>query len=397
MTEELWPLTIGLLWHSATSDNLGVGALTVSQIAIVENVARRMGFEARFVILGWRDPRPSYVTDDNVEVVGLRTRDLFRLSGGLHAQARRCDIVLDIGAGDSFADIYGSRRFAKLLLSKLVVVIAGRPLILSPQTIGPFRRWWTRLLARVVLNRARLVCTRDRLSTEHLAELGFHGQALEASDVALRLPFDAPPARPSGGPIRVGVNVSGLLFNGGYSKDNMFALASDYAQLVRELIGGLAARPDCEVHLVGHVISENQPVEDDQRVIEALAAEFPGVVAAPRFASPSEAKSYIARLDFFCGSRMHACIAAFSSGVPVTPLAYSRKFAGLFGSLGYDESIDLRSATAEAVAARVHDALGRLDAMRTRIAACREEGEVRIGRYEAALGAVLGEIRRTRP
>ena len=36
-------LTIGLLWHSAVSDNLGVGALTVSQIAIVEKVAAEIG------------------------------------------------------------------------------------------------------------------------------------------------------------------------------------------------------------------------------------------------------------------------------------------------------------------------------------------------------------------
>ena len=45
-------LTIGLLWHSAVSDNLGVGALTVSQIAIVEKVAAEIG-----VGRALRDPR----------------------------------------------------------------------------------------------------------------------------------------------------------------------------------------------------------------------------------------------------------------------------------------------------------------------------------------------------
>jgi polysaccharide pyruvyl transferase WcaK-like protein len=39
---------------------------------------------------------------------------------------------------------------------------------------------------------------------------------------------------------------------------------------------------------------------------------------------------------------MHACIAAFSSGVPVFPLAYSRKFNGLFGdTLLYNNFGDL--------------------------------------------------------
>jgi colanic acid/amylovoran biosynthesis protein len=56
------------------------------------------------------------------------------------------------------------------------------------------------------------------------------------------------------------------------------------------------------------------PVEDDHLVSMQLKSEFQDVVVAPRFDSPSAAKSYIAGMDYFCGSRMHACIAAFSSG-----------------------------------------------------------------------------------
>jgi len=37
---------------------------------------------------------------------------------------------------------------------------------------------------------------------------------------------------------------------------------------------------------------------------------------------------------------MHACIAAFSSGVVVVPMAYSRKFNGLFTSLNYTAVLD---------------------------------------------------------
>ena len=81
----------------------------------------------------------------------------------------------------------------------------------------------------------------------------------------------------------------------------------------------------CEVHLVSHVQSEIQEVEDDRRVASRLANDFPGVIASPLFNSPSEAKSYIAGMDYFVGARMHACMAAFSSGVPVTPMAYSRQ------------------------------------------------------------------------
>lgn len=381
-------LTIGLLGHSANSDNLGVGALTVAQIAIVEAAARRLGLPVRFIIFGWRDPRPPYVSGANIEILAFRARELLKPSG-MYRHLRRCDLVLDIGAGDSFADIYGAMRFMKILVPKLLTVAAGRPLILSPQTMGPFKRWWTRRLALHALARAREVFTRDTLSTRFLGEIGFRGTVKESTDVALRLPFAAPAAREPGR-VRVGINVSGLLFNGGYTRGNMFGLAADYPALMRALIGDMQAR-GAEVHLVGHVISVNHVVEDDYRVSETLAAEFPGTVLAPCFSSPSEAKHYIATLDFFMGARMHACIAAFSSGVPVVPMAYSRKFAGLFGTLGYDVTVDCRTETAEAIREKVAAGFDQRAALRARIADCVAEGERRLARYDAALDRCLAE------
>jgi len=107
----------------------------------------------------------------------------------------------------------------------------------------------------------------------------------------------------------------------------------------------------CEVHLVPHMIARFGPMagEDDYGACPALAQEFPGAVLAPAFASPSEAKSYIADLDFFIGARMHACIAAFLSGVPVVPIAYPRKFQGLFGTIGYTRTVDCTTQSADEI------------------------------------------------
>ena len=383
-------LTVGLLWHSATSDNLGVGALTVSQIAIVEDAARAAGIAVRFLILGWRDPRPSYIVAPNVERFDMGGRELTR-PGGLYAAARRCDLVLDIGAGDSFADIYGASRIQKMLLAKFTIHAARRPMILSPQTMGPFTRAWARAGALASIRRCRAVFTRDALSTAFLREIGFRGGIGEATDVAMRLPYAPPPPR-TDGPVRVGLNVSGLLMNGGYTGKNMFGLAADYPAVIREIVGWFAARPEVEPHLVGHVISETQPVEDDHRAGVVLAAEFPGVVLAPRFASPSEAKSYIAGMDFFMGARMHACIAAFSSGVPVIPMAYSRKFAGLFGTLGYERTVDCTSQEGAAIVAAVKEGYETRAALAAEVAEAFGEAEARLGIYQDVLRDTLAEL-----
>ena len=387
------PLTIGLMWHSAASDNLGVGALTVSQIHIVEDLATRLGRPVRFVILGWREAGRPYVTTPNVAPGRLRSRDLLNPFGFLPV-VRACDLVLDIGAGDSFSDIYGAKRFVKYILAKATVHLAGRPLVVSPQTIGPFQRPWVRALSFASLARSAAVFARDQLSIDFLQKAGFKGRVQLASDVALRLPYDPPAPRAASGAVKVGINISGLLMNGGYTKANMFGLTADYPALMRRLIRHFAALPGTEVHLVSHVISDVFPVEDDWRASAALVTELPPdlaarVILAPKFATPSEAKSYIAALDFFMGARMHACIAAFSSGVPVVPMAYSRKFAGLFDALGYPFTVDCTTDSAEAIEARILVLFQTRDRLAAEGKAALALGLTRLGAYEAELERLL--------
>ena len=143
---------------------------------------------------------------------------------------------------------------------------------------------------------------------------------------------------------------------------------------------------------MSHVISETQLVEDDYRASQALAAEFPGVILSPRFVSPSEAKSCIAGMDFFMGARMHACIAAFSSGVPVIPMAYSRKFAGLFGTLGYDRTVDCTSQEGPAIVAAVKEGYENRSALATEVAEAFGKAEARLAIYQNVLRDTLADL-----
>ena len=373
------------------SDNLGVGALTVAHMVILREIATGLGLDPQFRILGWRDPKPPYFTRDDIEIVQLRLRDFLK-KRGLYKAVRGCDIVLDIGAGDSFTDIYGRSRILKILAAQYIVLLAGKPLVLSPQTIGPFGKPWIRWLALNVMRRARAVATRDALSTAFAREMGFRGPLIEATDVALRLPYEAPAPRAAGEPVKVGINVSGLLFNGGHTRDNMFGLTVDYPALMRDVLRYFHGRGDCEIHLVSHVFSDSQPVEDDRCAIEILAAEFPGTIVAPAFPNPSMVKSYIAGMDFFTGARMHACIAAFSSGVPVLPMAYSRKFAGLFGTLGYGACADCKADSEEEVLAKLKTAFETRDDLRVEAATAFAAGLCRLRVYEDAVHNCLAEI-----
>ena len=72
---------------------------------------------------------------------------------------------------------------------------------------------------------------------------------------------------------------------------------------------------------------------------------------------------------------MHACIAAFSAGVPLVPLAYTRKATGLFRSLGYDTAVDLRTGSLEDAVRLVEDGLARREALATAAAGSRRAAE----------------------
>ncbi len=382
---------IGLLWHSDRSGNLGVGALTVGNIALVRGVAAEVGIDPRFVILGFNDAGVPYVDDAAVrfEPFGTRTAPAFARSIG------RLDCVLDIGAGDSFTDIYPTKRFAWIVLSKVAAILQGVPLVFSPQTIGPFLGGSAakRALGRAAfwtMRRARAVVTRDDRSRDAVRAAVPGVEPVYSVDVAFALPWT--PAAPVAGRRRIGLNVSGLLWRGGYTGRGEFNLGYDYRALMTGVIEALLARGDVTVELICHVNGYAASPDNDGTVADELAARYPALVRVPDFASPSAAKSYISGLDALVAARMHACIAAFSSGVPVVPISYSRKFEGLFGSLGYTRVVPWTGMDTETALAFVTAALAEPEALRREVAEGLTAVAARLDAYRAVLRAVLREV-----
>ncbi|MCT2398411.1 polysaccharide pyruvyl transferase family protein [Novosphingobium mangrovi (ex Huang et al. 2023)] len=386
---------IGLLWHSVSSGNLGVGALTLGNIAIVRQVAERMGLVPHFVVMSMRDGDAPALLKGEVEVFVIDSRAMLSPAGFWKAVGD-LDCVLDIGAGDSFAEIYGAKRFGFLWLTKMMAVARHVPLVLSPQTIGPFTSWGYRRLGAMALRNCDTVLSRDQQSLDVSRALAPRARNEMSVDVAFMLPHVDRSAERGGARLRVGVNASGLLYHQAESGNNRFGLSYDYAEFTRVLLERLCARDDVEVHLVPHATSKTDPTDDDNRLADRLAVDFPSVVRVPAFDGPSQAKSYISSLDFLVAGRMHACIGAYSAGTPVVPVAYSRKFSGLFGLLEYDHVLPM---TGMSVGDAVDFALRSLDE-RDRLAQAEREGMKKVDAlldvYRSALSDLFTETLRKR-
>jgi colanic acid/amylovoran biosynthesis protein len=376
---------VGLLWHSVDSENLGVGALTFSQIKLAERAAVITGLEIEFFLIGWGQDKITraapVIGSCQINFKRFSMRDL-----SLVRAVRSCDIVLDVGEGDSFSDIYGLKRLTYLIGSKIYVLALNKPLVMSPQTLGPFKGKIAAWFADRVMNRARVVCSRDRLSTEYFQSRTLSSRFHEAIDVAFALPFKK--REKSLGRVSIGLNVSGLLWAGGYSGKNQFGLTFDYRAMVERLVEFFIAQPDADLYLVSHVVPENRREEDDLHAAREIKSKFPSVKVVEKFDSPSDAKSFISGLDYFVGARMHACIAAFSSGVAVVPMAYSRKFRGLFSTLDYPYVADCFSDEAE----EVYELITRSFHERVDIAAKVAEGNAKANQRLDGYVALLADV-----
>ncbi len=264
--------------------------------------------------------------------------------------------VVDISGGDSFSDIYGFRRFFLGFLAKWLIIFSGKDLIMLPQTYGPFKRPISRCMARYILKKARAVYSRDKEGMECVRKL-LEGKQQEKIKLCPDVAFVLDPAKPkvidtgdfnkyrAADSMVVGLNISGLLFNGGYSQNNMFGLKVDYPELIHLIIEMLLKKEKTIILLIPHVFPlSGYEVESDpvacSKVYESFKEKYKGrIFLVQGKYDQNEIKHIIGTCDFFIGSRMHSCIAAMSQCVPAVGLAYSKKFKGVFESIGVPDCV----------------------------------------------------------
>lgn len=344
-------LTIGIMGGLVNNDNMGCQALTYSLLYELESIAVDLDINIKYIFFEYNLDEDGLVQISEELEIPMQCLEITSIgkfsfykpkkiitslvswmqNSKMINEIKKCDAVIDITQGDSFTDIYGLDRFYILTSIKWLVEKLGCPLILAPQTYGPFNDSKVKAFAKHVINKADLVLSRDYESTQYL-ETFTSADVITVTDLAFALPFHKKNEESKADKIKIGINPSGLLSK---SKTEGTALSSkmlaDYDGLMIGLIDYLKKKEIYEIHLIPHV--------GDEAYI--CLPGIDGVIYHRAFNNPVEAKTTIAQMDVFIGARMHATIAAFSSGVPTIPIAYSKKFDGLFSSLGYNHVVDI--------------------------------------------------------
>ena len=327
-------IIVGLFGVSLCSINYGVTALGISQIHMLETIARENDLDLEYWIFSDEEQEKVHLLKDYLPLEKIQAKYIIRIKTGIKGLKRmqddiqKCSLIIDLTYGDSFSDIYGLKNYYLYRTPKVLTLRTDVPLVLGPQTYGPFSSRIAERAAFDVLKKAQCVYTRDRLSLDYCHEHGIADVKL-SSDLAMELPYKKQIVLSRRKTRKIGINVSVLL----WEKSNDYGFRLDYPKYIETLLSQLSTE-DNEIHLITHVY------DSEYDLAGKLARRYKNVICAPPFPTPVAAKEYISKMDLFIGSRMHATIAAFSSGTPVIPVSYSRKFEGLYGTLGYPYLID---------------------------------------------------------
>ena len=354
-----------IAWANDSSVNLGVRALARGS----EDLVRSVWPDAQFTHLNY-GRRQSEVPWSPRAL--LRERVTGRL--GMQRWLRGFDLVWDTRSGDSFADIYGLTRHTTMSLLHEFAQQAGVPVIMAPQTIGPFRTRRGRVLARRNLRRSRLVFARDVLSADASSGLGRPVAAI-TSDLVFGIDQPTPAAEKRD----VLLNVSGLLWD-----ENPHVDAQKYRAAIRRIIDELLAAGR-SVTLFPHVL-DSQSHDNDVPVSRELAAEYDGRIGLVVPTDLEDARSIIAASELVIGARMHACLNALSTGTPAVAMAYSRKFAPLMEAVGWDHVVSITEEGEWADAVLAHAAAPDL---RAQAQNARDKGQALLKPLVAGLKAAL--------
>lgn len=258
---------------------------------------------------------------------------------------RAADLVIDL-SGDMLTEDYGAHVAYSHFLPVLTAMAMHRPYMFCAQSIGPFK--YTKPLARRLLQGAALITAREKITHDYLRDMGI---AEEKIVMTTDMAFLLEPA--DDGVIReillseglgaddqplLGISLSNLAHNH-YRKRNPGAAHTEFTTMLAGLLDSISNDFKYRVVFVPHVTGP-RPSADDRLFSDRIREHMqtPAVVICGDY-TPDILKGIISRCGLYMGARMHANIAALTSGIPTLAIAYSHKTDGIMQLFGQSEYV----------------------------------------------------------
>jgi polysaccharide pyruvyl transferase WcaK-like protein len=301
------------------------------------------------------------------------------------------DLLFNVGGGNINSVLPG--ELYKQTAMHMAASALGRPVILSGQTLGPFRSGIDSLVTSVALNRAALITMRDReVSRRRAVEIGVgalrlvdtaddavtlrQAALMECEQIIRKEPGGIEWLRRKAGLV-VAINLNGYLV--GMQKSSVRGFEPEIC-LASEVASRLAETFQAKVLLVA---TDYGKTSDDRPLLQQVRQRMRGSTTALLLTgeyNAAQLKGFIAMCDFALGSRYHFAVFALSSGVPGVFFAngvYQRtKLQGVAEAYGVPElyfNEDSEVLSVEALWSRLQALVARSAELRARLQARQAE------------------------
>ena len=245
---------------------------------------------------------------------------------------KKVSFVAAINGGDGLSDIYGSASFEGRLFDTNLAMDENIPLIILPQTLGPFKDDSNLKKAEKILTYASKVYVRDNMFESELKRMKV------AFEITYDLSFYMEPEKfdIEIQPKAVGLNVSGLCYSNKFR--DLSGCFEYYPHIITHIINYFQNK-DVPLYLISHSYNYKNPeyANDDMqasREVYGKLKDKTNVYLIDRELNSPQTKYVISQFKFFVGTRMHANFAAIFTKIPVFGLSYSYKYEGAFDNLG---------------------------------------------------------------
>ncbi|WP_067068570.1 polysaccharide pyruvyl transferase family protein [Roseateles chitosanitabidus] len=227
--------------------------------------------------------------------------------------------------------------WVNLLRQSLVQKVGRKSIAAAGVSVGPFKSAEGEREIRKLISEMSYIAVRDRASFEIVKGMGVETPVIQAFDPALLMldvmadsPAPVLPERAAGRPV-IGIsvcNVERYYANGDLEKEKR-RVASVKATAQALAQEGFALR---------FFVFNGHPASGDDAVTDEVIASLDGYPHVERLPYDSDSRrvhAELARCDAIFGVRLHACILAYTAGVPFILVEYHRKCGDFLDEIGY--------------------------------------------------------------
>ncbi|MHA1632040.1 MAG: polysaccharide pyruvyl transferase family protein [Candidatus Freyarchaeota archaeon] len=239
--------------------------------------------------------------------------------------------------GASFlpSNVYWILSWWSMLFSRAWIVLAakflGKSVIMFPNSVGGFKTWVGRLVAKAALNMFDFVLVREPISLRTVKSIGVRSPVSMAADTTLLLNFDGDEKGFGFHGSNLGVSL------GVYSHTLSDKEIRLFVDVCSRVLDAAIEKYGFNVIFIPHYVSGFR--RDDLEISELIYKRMKRKARA-RIVNPSSLEEYgllLGSVDMVVSSKMHPAVLAMAAFVPALCVAYDDKQLGFFRQLGLSD------------------------------------------------------------